>query len=89
MADHLNGPVLGGIQMLTRISLETRVIGGILDPSLPLFLYGAGADSFAVRRTAALLDEFGHADVRFVVNGLEELLAAGIDAAEGPEEDAP
>ena len=64
-------------------------IGGILDPSLPLFLYGAGADSFAVRRTVALLGEFGHADVKFVVDGLDGLLAAGIDAAEGPQEDAP
>jgi hypothetical protein len=64
-------------------------IGGILEPSLPLFLYGAGPDSYAVRRTAARLEEFGHVDVRFVVDGLDGLLAAGIDEAEGPEENAP
>lgn len=55
-----------------------------LDPAIPLVVYGAGPDSFAVRRVAAELGELGHADVALVVAGLEELLAAGLPREEGP-----
>ncbi len=64
-------------------------VGSLLDLDLPLFVYGAGPDSHAVRRTVAKLGDMGHSDVQFVVGGLEELLAAGLDPAEGPQEDAP
>lgn len=57
-----------------------------LDPSLPLFVYGAGADSFAVRRVVANLIDFGHGDVGFVVEGLEVLVDAGLGTTSGPEE---
>jgi rhodanese-related sulfurtransferase len=60
-----------------------------LDPSLPLFLYGAVADSHSVRRTAARLEELGHTDVRFVVSGLAGLRDAGLETVQGPEESAP
>lgn len=58
-------------------------------PDVPLFVYGAGPDSFAVRRIVARLIGLGHTDVEFVTGGLPELLAAGIGRAEGPEEATP
>jgi rhodanese-related sulfurtransferase len=54
-----------------------------LDPAIPLTLYGAGPDSFAVRRTAVGLQEMGHADVALVVCGLEGLSATGIPTEQG------
>lgn len=56
---------------------------------VPLFVYGAGPDSFAVRRVVARLRELGHGDVGFVTGGLPELTAAGIGTASGPEEGMP
>jgi rhodanese-related sulfurtransferase len=58
-------------------------------PEVPLFVYGAGPDSFAVRRVVAKLRELGHSDVAFVTGGLRELAAAGIGTASGPEEGTP
>ena len=55
---------------------------------IPVFVYGAGPDSFAVRRVAAQLLDLGH-DVGLAVCGLEELLAAGLDAEAGPAEGMP
>jgi rhodanese-related sulfurtransferase len=54
-----------------------------LDPAIPLIVYGAGPDSFAVRRLAAGLGEMGHADVSLVVKGLSELEGAGIPVEKG------
>lgn len=56
-----------------------------LGTEVPLFVYGSGPDSHAVRRVAARLQELGHADVGFVAGGLDALLAAGLGAASGPE----
>ena len=53
---------------------------------LPLLLYGAGADSHEVRRVAAYLIGLGHEDVGFVVCGLDELLATGMERASGEED---
>jgi hypothetical protein len=55
---------------------------------IPLFVYGAGPDSFAVRRVAAELIELGH-DVGLVVCGLDGLVDAGLDFEEGPAEGMP
>jgi rhodanese-related sulfurtransferase len=55
---------------------------------IPLFVYGAGSDSFAVRRVAAELLDLGH-EVGLAVCGLEELIAAGVDAEDGPSEGMP
>ena len=55
---------------------------------IPLFVYGAGPDSFAVRRVAAELIELGH-DVGFVVCGLDGLIDAGLDFDEGFAEELP
>ncbi len=49
-----------------------------LDPAIPLVLYGAGPDSFAVRRVAAELQALGHGDVQLVVMGVDGLAAAGL-----------
>lgn len=51
---------------------------------MPLFLYGAGADSFGVRRAAAELGELGHEDVRLAVCGAQELFDAGVPEEAGP-----
>ncbi|HMB70979.1 MAG TPA: rhodanese-like domain-containing protein [bacterium] len=56
---------------------------------VPLFVYGAGPDSFAVRRVVAKLQDLGHFDVGFVTGGLPELTAAGVGTAGGPEEGMP
>jgi rhodanese-related sulfurtransferase len=53
---------------------------------VPLFVYGSGPDSHAVRRVAARLLELGHSRVGFVTGGLDALLAAGLGAASGAEE---
>lgn len=53
--------------------------------SAALVVYGAGPDSFAVRRVAQELTDLGHADVQLVVCGLDGLLASGVDAAHGSE----
>ena len=50
------------------------------DPAIPLVVYGAGADSFAVRRVAAELGEMGHGDVAFLTGGFAALEAAGLPA---------
>lgn len=57
-----------------------------LPPEMPLVVYGAGPDSFAVRRVAQYLIDVGHQDVACVVTGLESLLEAGADAGDGPAE---
>jgi rhodanese-related sulfurtransferase len=54
-----------------------------LDPAIPLVVYGAGPDSFAVRRVAAGLGEMGHGDVALVVCGLAGLEATGISTEKG------
>jgi len=64
-----------------------EVVSGLGDV-IPLFVYGAEPDSFAVRRVAAELLELGH-DVGLAVCGLDALIAAGIDADEGPGEQVP
>lgn len=64
-----------------------EVVAGFGD-EIPLFVYGAGPDSFAVRRVAAELIDLGH-EVGLAVCGLEGLLAAGIDSEEGPAEGLP
>jgi rhodanese-related sulfurtransferase len=51
---------------------------------LPLVVYGAAADSFEVRRTAARLIDLGHADVRVVTAGLDAILDAGVGEDGGP-----
>jgi rhodanese-related sulfurtransferase len=56
---------------------------------VPLFVYGAGPDSFAVRRVVARLMELGHADVSFVTGGFAALTEAGVGTARGPEEGMP
>lgn len=56
---------------------------------VPLVVYGAGPDSFVVRRVAARLLDLGHTDVELVVGGLAGLLAAGAGEARGPEEGMP
>jgi len=53
-----------------------------LDPAIPLVVYGAGADSFAVRRVASELIDVGH-QVSPAVCGFEGLLAAGIPSERG------
>ena len=59
-----------------------------LGADVPLFVYGAGPDSFAVRRVTAELRDLGH-QVDLVVCGLDELVAAGIAVEEGPAEGTP
>jgi rhodanese-related sulfurtransferase len=59
------------------------VVAG-LGSDAPLVVYGAGADSFAVRHVAQQLRDLGHSDVQLVVCGLAALLARGVDAAAGP-----
>ncbi len=54
-----------------------------LDAAIPLVVYGAGPDSFAVRRVAAGLGEMGHEDVVLVVCGLDGLAALGIPTEKG------
>jgi rhodanese-related sulfurtransferase len=49
-----------------------------LDPAIPLVVYGAGADSFAVRRVAGELVEMGHGDVALAVCGMAALAAFGV-----------
>jgi hypothetical protein len=56
-----------------------------LGVEVPLFVYGAGPDSFAVRRVTAELRDLGH-QVDLAVRGLDELVAAGIPVEEGPPE---
>jgi rhodanese-related sulfurtransferase len=60
------------------------VVAG-LGADAALVVYGAGADSFAVRRVAQELRDLGHTDVQLVVCGLDSLLARGLDASQGPE----
>jgi rhodanese-related sulfurtransferase len=62
---------------------------GSLPEDVPLFVYGAGPDSFAVRRVAQRLLDYGHSRVGLAVCGLEALLGAGLGGAEGPEEVLP
>jgi rhodanese-related sulfurtransferase len=57
-----------------------------LGTDVPLVVYGAGADSFTVRRVTQYLLDLGHADVACVTDGVDALLAAGIDAGDGPAE---
>jgi hypothetical protein len=59
-----------------------------LGAEVPLFVYGAGPDSFAVRRVTAELRDLGHL-VDLAVCGLDELVAAGIAVDEGPPEGTP
>jgi hypothetical protein len=59
-----------------------------LGVEVPLFVYGDGPDSFAVRRVAAELLDLGHR-VDLAVCGLEELIAAGIGAGEEVPEGTP
>lgn len=54
-----------------------------LDSAIPLVVYGAGPDSFAVRRVTAELMDIGHAQVAPAVCGMEGLLAAGIPSEAG------
>lgn len=49
-----------------------------LDPAIPLTVYGAGPDSFAVRRIVAELSGLGHLDVQFVTCGWNALAEVGI-----------
>ncbi|MCA9753535.1 MAG: rhodanese-like domain-containing protein [Gemmatimonadetes bacterium] len=58
-------------------------------PELPLVVYGAAADSFVVRRTAARLMDLGHSDVLAVTSGLESLLAAGLAPDSGDSQETP
>jgi len=60
-----------------------------LDPAIPLFVYGAGPDSFDVRRLVAKLVDFGHADVGFVTGGFDALVRAGVGTTGGPGEGMP
>lgn len=62
------------------------VVAG-LDSDIPLVVYGAGPDSFRVRRVAQELTDRGHAGVDVVIAGLDSLYAAGLDAGFG--EDMP
>ncbi|MGH2571859.1 MAG: rhodanese-like domain-containing protein [bacterium] len=59
-----------------------------LGADVPLFVYGAGPDSFAVRRVTAELRDLGH-QVDLAVCGLDELIGAGIAVEEGPAEGTP
>lgn len=61
------------------------VVAG-LGTQATLVVYGAGPDSFAVRRVAQELHDLGHTDVQLVVCGLDTLLSRGLDAAQGQEE---
>jgi rhodanese-related sulfurtransferase len=67
---------------------DDRYFGDLvqLGTEVPLFVYGAGPDSYVVRRVVAQLRDLGHAQVGFVTGGLDALLAAGLGAASGPEE---
>ena len=60
------------------------VVGPFGD-EVPLFVYGAGPDSFEVRRMAAKLIDYGHS-VGFANCGLDCLLELGISEGAGPEE---
>lgn len=67
---------------------QTRYFDAVagLGTEAPIVVYGAGPDSFAVRRVAQELRDLGHKDVQLVVCGVDTLLARGIDAAQGHEE---
>jgi len=54
-----------------------------LDSAIPLVVYGAGPDSFAVRRVTAELMDIGHAQVAPAVCGIEGLLAVGLPSEAG------
>jgi rhodanese-related sulfurtransferase len=58
-----------------------------LGAEFPVLVYGAGADSFEVRRAAQYLLDLGHADVSLAVCGVEGLITAGVDPAAGPAEE--
>jgi hypothetical protein len=60
-----------------------------LGPDVPVVLYGAGPDSFAVRRAAQYLLDSGNTDVSLVVCGVDGLVGAGVDAASGPTGNEP
>jgi len=58
-----------------------------LGADMPLVVYGDAADPFTVRRVTQFLVDLGHTDVACVTGGVDSLLAAGIDAGEGPAEE--
>ena len=60
-----------------------------LDSAIPLIVYGAGADSFSVRRIASELIDIGHAQVSPAVCGVDGLLAAGVPSENGSAEVSP
>ncbi len=58
-----------------------------LGADLPFLVYGAGPDSFTVRRATQYLLDVGHTDVKLAVCGVDGLLQAGADPGEGPAEE--
>lgn len=68
--------------------LEDAYYGTVMDlgTDVPLVVYGDGADPFTVRRVAQHLVDLGHTDVACVTDGVDAMLAAGIDEADGPAE---
>jgi len=77
---------VAGALPLPADSLEDAYFNGVanLGVDMPVVVYGAGPDSFAVRRVAQYLLDVGHADVSVAVCGLDALVAAGIDPGDGP-----
>jgi rhodanese-related sulfurtransferase len=78
---HVSGAVWLGPAPLSERYVETL---SSFDLAMPLFVYGAGPDSHVVRRQAAELSSFGHADVKLAVCGLDGLIAAGVDSESAP-----
>lgn len=85
-AAYAHGHVAGAVS-LPAGEFDARyfdVVAG-LDSEIPLVVYGAGPDSFEVRRVAQELRDRGHLGVDLVVCGVDSLYAGGLDAgfAEG------
>jgi rhodanese-related sulfurtransferase len=78
---------VAGALSLPAEELEDRYFDSVaaLDLAQPLVVYGAAADSFAIRRVAHELGDRGHADVKLVLCDPDELFARGVAAAEGAE----
>lgn len=62
-----------------------RVMG--FGAEFPLLVYGAGPDSFRVRRAAQYLLDAGQSAVTLVVCGVDSLVEAGVDPGSGPAEE--
>lgn len=79
---------VAGALPLPADGLEDAYYGTVvgLGVDVPLVVYGAGADSFTVRRVSQFLIDLGHADVSCVTDGVDALLSVGIDAGDGPAE---